>query len=98
MDMMDLSPMHNVTNQFPVALNDLTFQTCVERTPLGEAWHVHAPDGRLHLCQFLPPGEPEADARLNKLKSWRHRGLAPFEVARGDGERVALLTHLDGHS
>lgn len=88
--------MQTVATHPPVALSDLAFETCVERPPLGEAWHVHVPDGRLHLCQFLPPGEPEADARLNKLKAWRHRGLVPFEVARGDGGRLALLTPLDG--
>src|SRR5947207_1737259 len=55
MDVNGYPPMQTIENHAPVALADLSFVTCLERTPLGEAWKVETADGRAHFCQFLPP-------------------------------------------
>src|SRR5207302_825918 len=54
------------------------------------------PGGKRHLCQFLPPTDPDAAAALlERLQSFRHRSLAPWMAVRGEGNRLALLAPLE---
>jgi hypothetical protein len=80
-----------------MTLEDLSFLSCLDRAPLGETWLVRTRGGKQHLCQFLPPTDPEAAAPLlERLNSFRHRTLAPWMLVRGEGNRLALLSLLEG--
>jgi hypothetical protein len=81
----------------PLNLADLCFLCCIERTELGETWMVRTPGGKQHLCQFLPPTDEETTAALlGRLQSFRHHSLVPWMAVRGAGNRLALLSPLEG--
>jgi Protein kinase domain len=81
----------------PLRLEDLTFLTCIDRTPLGEIWKVRTPGGKTYLCQVLPHHEPETtEMLLTRLQAFRHPNLIPWMAVHGQDNRLALLFFLDG--
>ncbi len=81
----------------PLRLEDLSFLTCIDRTPLGEIWKVRTPGGKAYLCQVLPHHEPETtETLLTRLQAFRHPNLIPWMAVHGKDDRLALLFFLDG--
>ena len=76
---------------------DLTFITRIDKTDFGESWLAKTPDGKAHICQFVPPNDPDKNAKLlARLCAYRHADLIPWFALCEDPTRPALLAAIEG--
>jgi serine/threonine protein kinase len=69
---------------------------CIGRLPVGEIWKARSANGSPRLIKLILAPEPPADDAdtdpVALLQSLRHESLAPLEIVRCPGRRLALIT------
>jgi serine/threonine protein kinase len=77
------------------SLEGLTYGNTAAQTPLGEIWHMHAPNGETrwayHLQRFALEDPAKQAEALRYLQNLRHGALMRFKVAELASHRIILL-------